>query len=98
HPLEPLQPFDCRGRTHTKPTGRRTATFVAALDRRNHPLTQILGIGSRHSGWPPPPARIVNHISVASVKKNDSSYSQNTLTLAWGAETGTAQIKKSFLL
>ena len=39
-------------------------TRHAAIDNRlHHPATQIIRKRSRHAGWPPSPARILNHIS-----------------------------------
>lgn len=58
-PRRSSRPFDRRRHRHTEP-GRRTTTRHPALNCRYLPFPQIYRKRSRHAGWPPSPARILN--------------------------------------
>src|SRR6185503_15194111 len=58
-PVVALQPFDDARHAQAEAFGSRIAR-LAALYSRNHAVTKILGIGSRHPCWPPIPASILN--------------------------------------
>ena len=58
----PLGPLGDTG--GTDPQRRRDlAVRLARRLARHRPLAKVHGIGSRHSGWPPPPAQTLNQIN-----------------------------------
>src|SRR5258707_4634451 len=57
-----IDPFDrCRGRDSEPP--RRRSARHATCDRRDKPSTNVARKRSRHAGWPPSPAHILNQNS-----------------------------------
>jgi hypothetical protein len=79
-----------RGR-HSKPR-RCSPTAHPASHRGHKSRAKVVGKRFRHAGWPPPPARIMNHCSRKLGIPNDSVRWENALVVSSQRQVGNAKI------
>ncbi len=75
-----IDPLDRRRRRNAEALRHRAARH-AVVNRQYQPLSYVFRKRSRHAGWPPSPAYILNHISKVLGIPRDSVSSENALVV-----------------